>query len=272
MSWRGLRGCWGWYQQQLSRRPLRTQVVTSTALWGAGDAIAQHIDRRMSHPHVANAHMGDAHMADAHVAARVSVPVGSPQADGAASPDHAQGCSPGSAAHPRHLPTPALPGRAAESFNYRRVLTTALFGAGFVGPLGHYWYEGLESFVRTRMGLRPSTMRFVAAKLFLDTFVFGPVHLAAFFTYTGLVAGHSLAQVRRDLARDFVPGFLTEATVWPVIQTVNFKVVPVQHQLLFVNFFCLLDSAWLSWLKHQQDAPWKAWLTSTLFGDSDSSL
>ncbi|CAI7790782.1 unnamed protein product, partial [Closterium sp. NIES-53] len=93
MSWRGLRGCWGWYQQQLSRRPLRTQVVTSTVLWGSGDVIAQQIDRHMAvrhagDAHVADAHVADAHVADAHVAARVNV--GSRQADGAASPDHAR--------------------------------------------------------------------------------------------------------------------------------------------------------------------------------------
>ncbi|CAI5976061.1 unnamed protein product [Closterium sp. NIES-65] len=265
MSWRGLRGCWGWYQQQLSRRPVRTQVVTSTVLWGSGDVIAQQIDR-----HMADRHAGDAHVADAHVAARVNV--GSRQADGAASPDHARDCARGPVAGGRESGAGAVAARAGEQLNYRRVVTTALFGAGFVGPLGHYWYEGLEGFVRNRLGLRPSTMRFVAAKLFLDTFAFGPVHLAAFFTYTGLVAGHSLHQIRTDLARDFLPGFLTEATVWPVIQTVNFKLVPVQHQLLFVNFFCLLDSAWLSWLKHQQDAPWKAWLANTLFGGSESNF
>lgn len=45
------------------------------------------------------------------------------------------------------------------------------------------------------------------------------------------------------------------------LQVANFRLVPVRHQLLYVNCFCLVDSAFLSWVKHQDDAPWKKYLT-----------
>ncbi len=45
-------------------------------------------------------------------------------------------------------------------------------------------------------------------------------------------------------------------------QVANFRFVPVRHQLLYVNCFCLVDSAYLSWVKHQDNAPWKKYLTS----------
>eukprot|EP00850_Spirogloea_muscicola_P021662 SM000257S08646 [mRNA] locus=s257:8966:10622:- [translate_table: standard] len=143
-----------------------------------------------------------------------------------------------------------------------RVFKTSLFGAGFVGPAGHLWYEGLDAFVRCRLALRPGSARFVAAKLVADTAFFGPLHLLAFFTYMGLADGHSLRQVKEDVARDFLPAFMTEGAVWPFVQAANFRFVPVEHQLLFVNCVCLLDSAFLSWFKFQDDAPWKRRLTS----------
>eukprot|EP00850_Spirogloea_muscicola_P010684 SM000063S20074 [mRNA] locus=s63:701910:702839:- [translate_table: standard] len=143
-----------------------------------------------------------------------------------------------------------------------RVFKTSLFGAGFVGPAGHLWYEGLDAFVRCRLALRPGSTRFVAAKLVADTTFFGPLHLLAFFTYMGLADGHSLHQVKADVARDFLPAFMTEGAVWPFVQAANFRFVPVEHQLLFVNCVCLLDSAFLSWFKFQDDAPWKRRLTS----------
>ena len=45
------------------------------------------------------------------------------------------------------------------------------------------------------------------------------------------------------------------------LQVANFRLVPVRHQLLYVNCFCLVDSAFLSWVKHQDDAPWEKYLT-----------
>lgn len=218
-------------------------MVTSTLLWGSGDVIAQQIDMQMS-------------------AKRLQLMGISEQAGGVSEDCENTGLSSSREAAADVATVEAL----VEGLDRRRVLTTSLFGAGFVGPAGHYWYSGLEGFVKNRMRLRPASFQFVGAKLFFDTFIFGPVHLGAFFTYTGLVSGHSMQQVTKDLARDFVPAFVTEATVWPVIQTINFKLVPVQHQLLFVNFFCLLDSAWLSWLKYQRDAPWKTLLNDTILG------
>lgn len=123
-------------------------------------------------------------------------------------------------------------------------------------------YEGLEHVVKTRLKLRPNSVPFVGTKLFFDTALFGPIHLLAFFTYMGLVSGKPLEQVKRDIKRDFPPTFMTEGTMWFFVQIANFRFVPVKNQLLFVNLFCILDSAFLSWVKHQDDAPWKRYLTS----------
>ncbi|KAB2619261.1 protein SYM1-like [Pyrus ussuriensis x Pyrus communis] len=146
--------------------------------------------------------------------------------------------------------------------NWRRVGTTSLFGFGFVGPIGHLWYEGLDRYIRSRLLLQPKSFRFVASKVAIDGFLFGPLDLLVFFTYMGFSAGKSFPQVKEDVKRDFLPAFVLEGGVWPIVQVVNFRFIPVRYQLLYVNFFCLLDSSFLSWLEQQQDAPWKQWLKS----------
>eukprot|EP00897_Mesotaenium_endlicherianum_P002356 jgi/Mesen1/2148/ME000152S01233 len=145
--------------------------------------------------------------------------------------------------------------------DWRRVVTTAGFGAAF----------GLDHVVAQRLLLRPNSVRFLAAKVLADTLLFGPVHLLAWFTYSGLAGGKSLATVRRDVARDFLPAFVTEGALWPSVQLVNFRFVPVRHQLLLVNIMCVADSAFLSWFNTQQDAAWKAWLNSRLLGGEHAS-
>uniref|UniRef100_A0A0D6R867 Uncharacterized protein n=1 Tax=Araucaria cunninghamii TaxID=56994 RepID=A0A0D6R867_ARACU len=152
--------------------------------------------------------------------------------------------------------------------DWKRVATTSMFGFGFVGPVGHFWYEGLEHITKHRFRLRPSSLQFVTAKLAADTLLFGPVHLLVFFTYMGLASGKNLYQVKEDVKRDFLPAFLMEGGTWTLVQTVNFRFVPVRYQLLYVNFFCLLDSAFLSWFDQQEDASWKRWLKSLLSAET----
>ncbi|XP_015571717.1 protein Mpv17 [Ricinus communis] len=146
--------------------------------------------------------------------------------------------------------------------NWKRVAITGLFGFGFIGPLGHYWYEGLDKIMRLRFQLPPKSLRFVAAKVAADTLIFAPFDLFVFFTYMGLASGKSVAQVKEDVRRDFLPAMIMEGSIWPIVQVANFRYVPVRHQLLYVNTFCLLDSAFLSWFEQQNDAPWKQWFTS----------
>ncbi|KAL3655651.1 hypothetical protein CASFOL_000047 [Castilleja foliolosa] len=148
--------------------------------------------------------------------------------------------------------------------NWKRVATTGLFGLGFVGPIGHFWYEGLDRVIRSRLKLRPNSFRFVGTKVAVDSIIFGPLDLLLFFTYMGFSTGKTAAQVKEDVKRDFLPALILEGGVWPIVQVANFRFVPVRYQLLYVNFFCLLDSCFLSWLEQQEDAPWKQWFKSLL--------
>lgn len=148
--------------------------------------------------------------------------------------------------------------------NWKRVAITSMFGAGFVGPVGHFWYEALDRFIRHKLQFQPKSLRFVSAKVALDGLICGPLDLLVFFTYMGFSAGKSVSQVKEDVKRDFIPALALEGGVWPLVQIVNFRYVPVRYQLLYVNIFCLVDSAFLSWLEQQQDAPWKQWFASLL--------
>ncbi|XVF00705.1 hypothetical protein REPUB_Repub04eG0024400 [Reevesia pubescens] len=96
----------------------------------------------------------------------------------------------------------------------------------------------------------------------MDDLIFGPFDLFVFFTYMGFSTGKSVAQVKEDVKRDFLPALILEGGVWPIVQVAKFRYVPVRYQLLYVNIFCLLDSAFLSWMEQQKDAPWKQRLSS----------
>ncbi|CAI8605747.1 unnamed protein product [Vicia faba] len=202
---------WRWYQKCLVVHPVKTQVISSGFIWGAGDVAAQCVTHYTAQKRTTD------------------------------EDDNRE-----------------------FKINWKRVSTTSLFGLAFVGPVGHFWYEGLDRFIRLRLLLKPNSFRFVAAKVAADGFLFGPLDLLVFFTYMGFSTGKSVPQIKEDVKRDFLPALVLEGGIWPVVQVANFRYVPVRYQLLYVNFFCLLDSCFLSWVEQQQDAPWKDWIKSLL--------
>jgi hypothetical protein len=38
-----------------------------------------------------------------------------------------------------------------------------------------------------------------------------------------------------------------EAAIWTPVQFVNFRLLPVQHQQMFVNFVAIIEAAVMSW-------------------------
>ncbi|KIZ00261.1 Protein SYM1 [Monoraphidium neglectum] len=132
-------------------------------------------------------------------------------------------------------------------FDARRNLLTCAYGAAFIGPVGHAWYMALDRAARAL--LTPGSFAFVGGKVIADTALFGPLHVAGYFTHMALCEGGGPEEVMRKLRRDFWPTFSAELTVWPVVQAANFKLVPVQFQLLVVNLFTILDSCFMSFAR-----------------------
>ncbi|PSC70900.1 PXMP2 4 family 4 [Micractinium conductrix] len=132
-------------------------------------------------------------------------------------------------------------------FDARRCVMTTAYGALCVGPFGHAWYLGLDR--AARAVFTPGSAAFVAGKVIADTAVFGPLHVGGYFTYMTLLEGGSWGDAMTKLRRDFWPTFSAELTVWPPLQAVNFKFVPVEYQLLVVNLFTIADAAFMSWAR-----------------------
>ncbi|KAK9697682.1 hypothetical protein RND81_08G053700 [Saponaria officinalis] len=227
---------WKWYQNFLSIHPLKTQIISSGVFWGVGDIAAQYVTHS-THKHL-NILQGN--IVVIVVVSLLNVQFGTR----------------------RELPSCTLTYLLRSlcfAINWKRTAITSIFGLGFVGPVGHFWYEGLDRFIRLKLQLKPKTRRIVATKVAADGIIFGPFDLFVFFSYMGLASGKKIAQVKEDVRRDFLPALILEGGAWPVLQVVNFRYIPVKYQLLYVNTFCLLDSAFLSWLEQQKDAAWKRW-------------
>ncbi|MBA0747492.1 hypothetical protein Gogos_004404 [Gossypium gossypioides] len=246
---------WKWYQSCLSLHPVKTQIISSGFLWGIGDIAAQYITHSTAKKRL-QYHKDDDNEFKVNWK---RVAVTSMFGFGFVGPVGHFWSVPNRNSKILHLGDSkhvALITCCLDTFDKILPDSTKLLELGFD------LYEGLDKFIKMRLLLRPKSARFVAAKVAMDGLIFGPFDLFVFFTYMGFSAGKSTAQVKEDVKRDFLPALILEGGVWPIVQVANFRYVPVRYQLLYVNIFCLLDSAFLSWIEQQKDAPWKQRFTS----------
>lgn len=80
-----------------------------------------------------------------------------------------------------------------------------------------------------------------------------PTQLATFVTSIGLLEGKSTAEIRQKFSDVFWPALKTNWTVWPVIQGVNFSLVPLPYRLPFQQTCGVVWSTYLSLLNARQD-------------------
>jgi len=148
--------------------------------------------------------------------------------------------------------------QSSQDLDFRRAAFTTTYGGLFIGPLGHMWYENLDTMVTSVTRLKVGGTPFLATKVAVDTLLWGPITLIGYMAGSGVVQGDTPETIAQRIQLEFWPSFLLECSVWPAVQAVNFKLVPVRHQLLVVNTVAVLDCAFLSWVSHDGDssAPW----------------
>lgn len=127
-------------------------------------------------------------------------------------------------------------------YDWNRTLVNALFGGFYVAPLGYHWYSYLDKSVCHVFERNTST--FICAKVFLETVLWNPcITVGYFFTINFALFQKNFKNILND---DFRRALTTETMYWPLIDTINFKYIPVHRNLLFMNIASLVDTILLS--------------------------
>jgi protein Mpv17 len=109
--------------------------------------------------------------------------------------------------------------------------STANHEAVFFGPVATKWYGVLQKHINLS-----TTNRTIAARVAADQFVFAPTNMLIFLSSMAYLEGGS---PKEKLAKAYVPGMKNNFLLWPGVQAVNFKFVPLEHRVLVVNVVAL---------------------------------
>jgi protein Mpv17 len=117
-------------------------------------------------------------------------------------------------------------------FNLIRFIRMGSFGALIHAPVGHVFYRKLEK------QFPGSSRSAVAKKVLVDQLLWAPLLALLLFSYSGLLAGHSLpATVAAIKTSKSVWAYYAASSLllWPAAHYVNFTAVPPNKRLLFIN-------------------------------------
>lgn len=124
-------------------------------------------------------------------------------------------------------------------FDFERL--TRFMAYGFcMAPVQFKWFKFLERiFPITKTSAFGPALKRVA----FDQFIFAPFGLALFFTAMTVAEGGGRRAVSNKLRDMYIPTLKANFIVWPGVQIINFRLMPVQLQLVSLPCRFLLPRA-----------------------------
>jgi len=139
----------------------------------------------------------------------------------------------------------APPGEEPPAFDWGRLTRATLFGGIFYPPVAHVHYNFLEWIVVTRWAVSVTMMPW--AKMFLEQFVYwGYFSNAYYHAVLGALQGMGPDQIYHRVADTLWDTMKAQWAFWIPVQLLNFKFVPVRHQLNVVLVVSLFWTTFLS--------------------------
>lgn len=129
-----------------------------------------------------------------------------------------------------------------------RTLRMGAFGS-LAGPIYATWYTYLDGFV-ARRALAAAWQR-IGVKVVMDTCLFEPPLLLVTFLALGTMEGKSFAEQKLRLKAEFAHCLAMDCAFWAPAQIINFNLVPLRHQALYVNTLSILWNGYVSYVEHK---------------------
>ena len=116
----------------------------------------------------------------------------------------------------------------------------ALYGGCVFGPAATTWFGILQRHVVLR-----SANATILARVACDQLLFAPTFIGVFLSSMAVLEGGS---PREKLRKNYFNALRANYMIWPFVQGVNFKLVPLEHRVLFVNVISIGWNCYLSYL------------------------
>ncbi|KAK4020234.1 hypothetical protein OUZ56_002228 [Daphnia magna] len=134
------------------------------------------------------------------------------------------------------------------STDFMRLTRFSLFGTLWVAPTVFTWVK-----ISSRL-IPGSSLRVAAFKALLEQFTYGPFSIVTFYFGMNLLEGKSSKDAWQEVQNKFLPTWKMGVKFWPIVQTLNFALVPEKNRVVFVG---LASFVWTTYLSFMEISPSK---------------
>ncbi|CAG8595277.1 12099_t:CDS:2, partial [Ambispora gerdemannii] len=128
-----------------------------------------------------------------------------------------------------------------DKYDFKRTVRMVAFGTIIAGPAIANWYRFLDKFVTIK-----NPNKALLARVAIDQAFFAPCFIAVFFGAQGVMEGKSRQAIMQKLKTAYPNALINNYRIWPAVQLINFRFVPLQHRLMVVNVVALGWNTYLS--------------------------
>jgi hypothetical protein len=128
-----------------------------------------------------------------------------------------------------------------------RLLQVAITGMVWSGPIQHWWFGTLEKLVTIQ-----DPIQRLMVKLLFDSMVFSPLTISGYFTCRSILEGSGIQGVREKLSTRFVSTLKGAWKFWPMVNILNYSLVPLQFRSLYSNILSLFWTGYLSFVNSKK--------------------
>lgn len=123
------------------------------------------------------------------------------------------------------------------------VRTMQFTGIGFFisGPATRIWYGILDKHI----GSKGTSV--AIRKVICDQLLFAPTFIAVLLVTIGICQGKNIERLRIKLRNEYGDILKNNYKLWPMVQLVNFSLVPLHYQALVVQSVALLWNSYVSY-------------------------
>jgi protein Mpv17 len=108
------------------------------------------------------------------------------------------------------------------------------------GPAATNWFK----FLQTKIVLKNKNLEIVA-RVAADQTLFAPTNLFIFLSSMAIMEGSSPSE---KLEKTYTTALTKNWMVWPFVQLINFRFIPLEHRVLLVNVISLGWNCYLSYI------------------------
>lgn len=129
-----------------------------------------------------------------------------------------------------------------DPYSAARTMRLVMFGVLMDGPCGHMWYTTLDKNIFPK---EPTSTKAIITKTAMDQLIWGPFFCCVFFAFIRTLEGHP-DQVIPTIQEELIPTILSSYVIWPLAHLINFRFVPSQQRILYINAVQIVWTAFLS--------------------------